>query len=284
MKCDCGCEFAPVVQYDHRLLCGDCREPASWARLLGGVKANGVFTSPPYAEQRKEQYGGTPAAEYVAWWEAVQANVKAHLAPDGSFFVNIKPHCEAGERVLYVFDLVLAMKRQWGWLYVDELCWKKNGLPGGFANRFKNDFEPVYHFALQAHIKFDAQAVGHPSDSIRVYEHGASFAAHGNITVEGDFKSGIARPGNVIEVGGSEGQHAAAFPVALPDFFVRAYSDAGDVWVDPFCGSGTTIVAAHKNGRRGMGIEMLAKYAAVICERLQGMGLAPVLLETTDAV
>ena len=107
---------------EHRLACGDCREPETWGRLLAGAKANGVFTSPPYAEQRKEQYGGVPTAEYVAWWEAVQANVKANLAGDGSFFVNIKPHCEDGERALYVFDLVLAMKRQWGWQFVDELC------------------------------------------------------------------------------------------------------------------------------------------------------------------
>ena len=65
-------------------------------------KVNGVFTSPPYAEQRKEQYGGVPTEQYVEWWEAVQSNVKANLAADGSFFVNIKPHRANGERSLYV--------------------------------------------------------------------------------------------------------------------------------------------------------------------------------------
>lgn len=69
--------------------------------------------------------------------------------------------------------------------------------------------------------------------------------------------------------------HVAVFPVALPDFFIRAYSDPGDVWLDPFAGSGTTLVAAHKNKRQGLGIELLPKYCAVVLERLQGLGLEP---------
>jgi len=73
--------------------------------------------------------------------------------------------------------------------------------------------------------------------------------------------------------------HGATFPVALPDFFIRAYSDAGDVWVDPFCGSGTTIIAAHNNKRVGMGIEMLPKYCAVILQRWADMtGQTPALV------
>ena len=85
-----------------------------------------------------------------------------------------------------------------------------------------------------------------------------------------------ALPGNVIEASGGGGcGHWAAFPVALPTFFVKAYSDVGDVWVDTFLGSGTTIVAAHQNDRRGMGIEKLGKYVAVTLERLAGMGLEP---------
>lgn len=268
---------------EHFAICGDCREPETWRRLLqsaGIDRVNGVFTSPPYAMQRKDQYGGVPTAEYVDWWEALQANVKANLAADGSFFVNIKAHCEDGQRVLYCMDLVCAMVRRWGWRFVDELIWKKNGLPGGWDNRFKNDFEPVYHFSHGEEIKFSPLSVGHHSDHIRIYENGAQFAAHGNITVEGKFKSGIARPGNVIEVNGAEGNHAAAFPVALPDFFIRAYSDTGDVWCDPFLGSGTTIVAAHQNQRIGIGSERLPKYMAVILERLQEVvGITPTLLD-----
>jgi DNA modification methylase len=274
---------------EHRLVCGDCRDPETWARLLDGVKANGVFTSPPYAEQRKEQYGGTPADEYVDWWEAVQANVKANLAQDGSFFVNIKPHCEDGERVLYVFDLVLAMRRQWGWRYEEEFCWKHGGTPKRVQRKFKNAFEPIYHFAIDYAFKFRPNEVTHKSSAVPVWDvarglMGARKASNeqgkGNGIYSGVETEGEAYPPNVIEAGFSDkAGHAAAFPVSLPDFFVRAYSDTGDLWLDPFCGSGTTIVAAHNNNRRGYGIEMLPKYVAVILERLSTMtGKTPVLV------
>ena len=87
---------------EHRLIIGDCRDPEVIARLCP-EPVHGCITSPPYAEQRKGKYGGTPADKYVAWWEAVQANVASVLTPDGSFLVNIKPHVEDGQRVLYVF-------------------------------------------------------------------------------------------------------------------------------------------------------------------------------------
>lgn len=257
---------------EHIVICGDCREPETWQRLLQAAnvdKFNGVFTSPPYAMQRKEQYGGVPTAEYVDWWEALQANVKANLASDGSFFVNIKAHCEDGQRCLYCMDLVAAMVRRWRWRFVDELCWYSEGLPGAWPNRFRNSWEPVYHFCADQKIKFYPLSVGHSSDSIRRGSGGLGKTGGGNYTIDAPMESGIAQPGNVLSLhSAANAVHAAAFPVALPDFFIRAYSDPGDVWCDPFCGSGTTILAAHNNKRRGMGIEKKVEYCAVILQRL----------------
>ena len=277
---------------DHFIICGDCREPDTWTRLLGAAgvgKVNGVFTSPPYAEQRKEQYGGVPVDEYVDWWDAVQANVRANLAEDGSFFVNIKPHCEDGERVLYVFDLVLAMRRRWGWRFVDELCWRntKNGVPGTWPNRFKNAFEPIYQFSAMSEVKFIPAQVGEVTDGAFKY-HPLNQKSVTDTPFTGGYKHlgyhrGVSLPSNVIEVSADGlGIHQAPFPVDLPSFFVRAYSDTADVWLDPFLGSGTTIVAAHQNDRRGLGIEMLEKYVSVTLERLAGMGLEPKLVANSD--
>jgi site-specific DNA-methyltransferase (adenine-specific) len=274
---------------DHAVICGDCREPETWERLLeaaGVEKVNGVFTSPPYAEQRKEQYGGVPTDKYVEWWEAVQANVRASLAADGSFFVNIKPHCEDGERVLYVFDLVLAMRRRWGWRFVDELCWTRPGLPGYWSNRFRNEFEPVYHFAQTEELKFRPREVGRQSSDVPRGKGGLAKATGGNWTLADDMPTveGMAQPGNVIRVARRDEkslEHAAAFPVALPAFFIKAYSDPGDIWLDPFLGSGTTVMAANQNGRRGLGIEVLEKYVSVCLERfLQATGIEPRLVES----
>jgi len=276
---------------EHFVICGDCRSPDTWGRLLDAAdveKVNGVFTSPPYAEQRKEQYGGIPTAEYVDWWEAVQANVRGNLAGDGSFFVNIKPHCEDGQRALYVMDLVTAMVRRWGWRYVEEACWVHQGFPGEPQQRFQNAFEPIYMFS-QGKVKFCPENVAYESDSVMQYEPGLNVRQRqrstGELTPMANVKhsKGKAYPRNVLQISSATAdvpEHAAAFPVALPDFFIRAYSDPGDVWCDPFLGSGTTIVAAHQNKRRGLGIEKLPKYVAVILERLQAVvGQSPELMD-----
>ena len=156
----------------HRLLCGDSRKPGDVADLLGGRRIDLAFTSPPYASQRKydEASGFRPIRpdDYVDWFEDVQANVAAHLSDAGSWFVNIKEHCDDGARSLYVKDLTLAHARRWGWRFVDEFCWLRSGVPGSWPDRFKNGFEPVFHFAKSRGVTFNPEAVGHVSDSIPV--------------------------------------------------------------------------------------------------------------------
>jgi DNA modification methylase len=261
---------------EHRLLCGDCSKPEDVARAVGDWKVNVAFTSPPYASQRKydEASGFVPIKpdEYVSWWEPVQANVRKHLAADGSFFVNIKPHCEDGERVLYVFDLVLRMKRGWGWRFVDEFCWKRKGVPGGWDFRFKNEFEPIFHFSL-SDPKCDKYAVGEYSEKCfdvkdRTKRSDSVFDCNSSNGKE--WKEGLALPGNVIDCSGNtESEHNAAFPIGLPSFFIRAFSDEGDVILDPFMGSGTTCVAAENHKRRSVGCEISPKYCAVILQRFK---------------
>jgi len=282
----------------HFIICGDCRDPGVWARLLkaaGVDKVNGVFTSPPYAEQRKELYGGVPVAEYVDWWEAVQANVCANLADGGSFFVNIKPHCEDGQRVLYVFDLVLAMVRQWGWRFVEEYIWKHQGYPGVLKYRFKNQFEPIYQFSInpapvkpsnvpqplgEGHYKKVKEKKDGTGDRYLMEKGASSHSGMGNMFYYHELE--YARPGNVVEIGlGDVGTSAGAapFPTALPSFFVKAFSDPSDIWLDPFLGSGTTVAAAHNEKRRGLGIELLERYVAVSLQRLADMGLEPHMVD-----
>ena len=97
----CGKSFTPKKQ-QHRLLCGDSRNQADVERLFAGAKANVVITSPPYASQRKydESSGFRPIHPdaYVEWFRAVAVLVATVLAPDGSYFLNIKAHVDAGER------------------------------------------------------------------------------------------------------------------------------------------------------------------------------------------
>ena len=291
----------------HRLICGDCRDAAVVGQLMAGASANVAVTSPPYATQREYDptsgFKPIPPEEYVEWYRAVAAGIESVLASDGSYFLNIKAHADEGQRNLYVMDLVLAHRRQWSWRFVDEFCWRKtdNGVPGGWGNRFKNAFEPIYHFCKQPQIKFRPQAVGHESDDCFEYSpdnpkstsgsgllgtgaRGSAAAKPGADDSEGRH-TGLARPSNVIEVKteSSQGSHSAPFPRALVEFFVKAFSDPGDVVFDPFLGSGTTMAAAHVLDRAGYGCEISPAYCDVILRRIECLAeTEPVLAETGE--
>lgn len=268
----------------HYIACGDCRDVSVWSNLLycAGIDTiNGCITSPPYAMQRKNFYGGVPENEYIEWFESVQENIGRYIAEDGSFFLNIKEHAKDGQRVLYCKKLVIAMVEQLGWRFVDELMWLHQGFPGKYKCRFKSQFEPIYHFSKGWPVKFFPKAVSHQSNDVpwrdpKDYKSCNEFGVLVGPSVNRG--SGMALPGNVIRIsqGTSKIKHAAVFPVALPEFFIKAFSEIGDAWLDPFCGSGTTIVAAIKTQRVGLGIELLPRYVQLTLDRLREIGLEPI--------
>ena len=246
---------------------------------------------------RLDRAGSSRSLRTSTWpgtrtWRRTSRSV---LADDGSYFLNIKEHADEGERNLYVKDLVIAHRRQWAWRFVDEFCWRKtdNGVPGGWDNRFKNAWEPVFHFCRQQQIKFRPKRVGHesedcfdycpsnPKSNVRKWIAGhwpRGAAADGgknqnawqrsrNSLSDSDGRfAGVARPSNVVEVKSesSQGTHSAPFPRALVEFFLLAFSDEGDVVFDPFMGSGTTIAAAALLDRVGYGCELSPAYCDVI--------------------
>ena len=304
----------------HRLLCVDVRAEDTAGAVVaavGGRRVQVAVTSPPYASQREydselSEFEPVPADGYVDWFEAVQATVAAVLAGDGSWLVNIKEHCEGGQRHLYVKDLTVAHVRRWGWSFVDEYAWVHGGTPRAVRVRFKNGWEPVLHFVrggLQFHpdnvSNFDP--VFHFAKGVakfrpgNVVERAPATAAvdcggqqtsseklqgskqrGSNASLQGSSAGGKAMhdaivaagvvrvyPSNVLSPGRNREAlgHPAAYPVSLPEFFVRAYSDRGDVVFDPFTGSGSTLIAAAKHGRVFVGAEISPRYCDVIRRR-----------------
>ena len=263
---------------DHRLLCGDSTKAEDVGRLMAGAKIIIAFTSPPYASQRKyDESSGfrpIPPDEYVDWFSSIQSNVREHCEESASWFVNIKEHAEDGQRHLYVKDLAIAHVRKWAWLLVDELCWYKRSLPGQWPDRFRNDWEPIFHFATSKGFPFDPLAVAVESDDAFHYVPNSGKTAGGNIGIgkEGRNRSkGLARPGNVLEISTRKVPngiaHEAAFPPDLPAFFIKAYSRSNDNVYDPFLGSGTTLIAAEQLGRKCYGMEISPAYCDVIVKR-----------------
>ena len=258
---------------DHRVQCGDSTKAEDVGRLMGGQKINVAFTSPPYASQRKydESSGFKPIApeDFVKWFEPIAANVKRWLSTDGSWFVNIKEHCENGQRSLYVKDLVTEHVRKWSWMFVDEFCWKRPGMPMSQPNRFKNSWEPVFHFAT-GKLKFRPESVTQKKNTAWKGDGGVNHKEHRDGKgVKGNSFVGDVWASNVLEIAGVESgiQHNAMFPIGLPSFFIKAFTDDNDIIYDPFLGSGTTLIAADQLGRKCYGMEISPAYCDVIVQR-----------------
>ena len=80
----------------------------------------------------------------------------------------------------------------------------------------------------------------------------------------------LAYPTNVLHMSTECGYrgHPAAFPEALPEWFIKLFTDEGDLVLDPFAGSGTTLVAARKLNRESVGIDVSQEYCELMRERL----------------
>lgn len=240
-----------------------------------------IFTSPPYAERRKKAYGGIPEERYVEWFLPIARELERVLKPTGSFFLNIKPHTKDGERSLYVFDLVKALKQKVGFRFVDEFCWVKNPFPGELKSRFKNAFEPIYHFSKSPKIKMNPLACG---TEIKAESIARSFRKQCGAPKNGSGMTGmnttnirhlkLARPSNVIVAHNVSNQftdkqhHPATFPEKLVEFFVKSFTDEGDSVLDPFAGSGTVGLVCQKLNREFTLIEKESRFIELINQRL----------------
>ena len=262
----------------HRLMCGDCRSFSDIEKLLNGNTINLVVTSPPYASQREydqdSKFKPISVDKYVEWYRDIAANIMANLANDGSYFCNIKPNAEGIKRELYVFDLVLAHVNEWGWNFADEYCWERAGIPQQVSRRFKNQFEPIYHFT-KGEWKFRPEEVMHESKAVPKAKgkgagdtNAAKRQGHVSAVDGNEVSEGMAYPGNRLPTFQSEALgHPAAYPVGLAEFFIRAYTDRLDTIFDPFMGSGSTLIAAEKNGRIAFGTEISPRYCDLIVKR-----------------
>lgn len=253
------------------VLHGDARE------ALNEVPAESVdliVTSPPYADQRTSTYGGIKPDHYVEWFMPIAAELQRVLKWDGTFILNIKERVVDGERHPYVLELILEMRRR-GWLWTEELIWhKRNCYPGKWPNRFRDSWERLIQFNKKKQFKMFQDAVMVPtgdwaksrlrnlSDTDKIRDEskvGSGFGKKILNWVERD----KAYPTNVLHLATECGNraHSAAFPEALPEWFIKLFTQPGDCVLDPFAGSGTTLRVAQRLGRSAIGIDSNRAYS-----------------------
>jgi len=249
---------------------GDCLEvlkdyPDNYFQL--------IVTSPPYADSRAKTYGGIKPDEYVDWFLERSKEFLRVLKPSGTFVLNIKEKVVNGERHTYVLELILAMRKQ-GWLWTEEFIWhKKNCHPGKWPNRFRDAWERCLQFNKT--LKFDMyqESVMVPMGdwaNSRLKKLGKNDVVRYDSQVGSGFGKNIsnwigrtmAYPSNVLHLAteSSNKQHSAAFPRALPEWFIKLFTKEYDWVLDPFLGSGTTAEAAQKLLRNSVGIEIKNEY------------------------
>lgn len=262
-----------------KIIQGDCQQVL---KKLDENSIDLIFTSPPYADRREHTYGGIKPEKYVEWFLLISKQLLKVLKPDGTFVLNIKEKAENGERHTYVIELILEMRKQ-GWLWTEEFIWhKKNSYPGKWPNRFRDTWERLLQFNKTKIFKMYQEEVMVP---VGDWANGRlkKLSAIDRIRDNAKNKSGFGKnvsnwlnrdkvyPTNVLHLATecNNKNHSAAFPESLPEWFIKLFTKEYDTVLDPFAGSGTTLVVAKRMHRNSIGIEILPEYCALIKSQIQ---------------
>jgi site-specific DNA-methyltransferase (adenine-specific) len=234
---------------DHRLLCGDSTKAEDVVRLMAGEKINMCFTSPPYNSKDggyKTDYSGKTKKfynhlcddrtedEWVEFCVKVLALISSHLASGDSpvvWNVMYTANCRSGYgRTMFSDAHGLSVK--------ETICWDKGaGFPTASRGILSRNWELV--FVLSMGSKYTTtQGENEPRWA----------------------KWDISRPKQQEE-------HKATFPVELASRAMSDFGSSGDTVYEPFCGSGTTLIAAEQLGRKCYGMEISPAYCDVIVKR-----------------
>jgi DNA modification methylase len=262
---------------------GDCE------KILKKIPDNSVdliFTSPPYADQRKNTYGGIHPNDYVSWFLPKTEQMLRVLKPTGTFVLNIKEKVVNAERSTYVIELILAMKKQ-GWLWTEEFIWhKKNCYPGKWPNRFRDAWERLLQFNKNKKFNMYQEKVMVPMGDwakTRLKNLSEIDMSRDESKVGSGFGKNIsnwltrdkAYPTNVLHLATecANKNHSAAFPEGLPEWFIKLFTKTGDTVLDPFMGSGTTNIVANRMHRNSIGIEILPEYYEMVRSKISPLEL-----------
>ena len=270
-----------------KIFLGDSRKVL---KTLNDNSVDLIVTSPPYADRRKNTYGGIAPEKYVEWFLPICEQLLRVLRPTGTFILNIKEKADNGERNAYVLELILALRNQ-GWLWTEEFIWhKKNCYPGKWPNRFRDAWERLLQFNKTRDFVMYQETVRVPigdwasgrlkklSETDKIRDNSKSGSGFGK-NISNWLNRSTVYPTNVVQFATvcNNKNHSAAFPEELPEWFIKLFTKQYDTVLDPFLGSGTTVEVAQRMERNSIGIEIMPGYVKMAKERIKTLAKSPSL-------
>ncbi len=246
------------------------------ARNMGQIPDGSValvVTSPPYfaGKEYEENLGedGVPASylDYLEMLHDVFKECVRKLEPGGRIAVNVanlgrKPYRSLASDVIHILQDRLQL------LLRGEVVWKKaDGAAGSVAwGSYRKATNPVLRDITERVIiaskgRFD-RAISPKAREARELPFDTKITAD-------EFMEATLDVWDIPSESAQRAKHPAPFPVGLPLRLINLYTYEGDLVLDPFMGSGTTLVAAIKKQRRPVGYDLEAKYVEIARERVQ---------------
>lgn len=250
----------------HRIMCGSSTDFADVTKLMDGNKARLLFTSPPYSDMR----------EYEGGKDLDVANISTFIAVYRDFTdyqcVNLGLQWKNHE-VFQYWDEYIEIARNSGYKLLSWNVWDKLmcGSIGQQKAFFPNRHEWIFVFGTEF---FEInQTWEKKAESIKDSRPRKVRQADGSMKYsgKGDTTKAYKQMESVLPIHAELGQirslHPATFPVGLPSEYIQAMSDEDDIVIEPFCGSGTTIIACEQLDRICYGMELEPKYVDVVINR-----------------
>jgi DNA modification methylase len=255
---------------DHLLICGDSTKADTFDRVMGGDIATLCVTSPPYGVGKSyEQKGIAPWRELI---EAVVANICKHARIVGW---NIGDLYSTGSQAIeptFAYSVEYFKTRGFNPIWIR--IWLKQGLNFGVgayhlvSNKPAQQYEYIGLFGdLQSKLEED------DVPDIAGFEWVLAFAAANykfvkRLSRKDRREWGYSGVWKINTVPAND-DHPAMFPLELPERIIRMHTDEGDLVLEPFSGSGTTLMACERLSRKCRAIEMDPKYVAVALQRYE---------------
>jgi DNA modification methylase len=240
----------------HRLLCGDAQEPGDFVRLMAGKVAAAVFCDPPYNIRVRSIVGrGRTRHSEFAFASGEMSPAQFRLFLSGTLGNGVRVSSEGA--VHYVFmdwrhiDELIAVGRQLFGAMLNLVVWNKSNAGQGSFYRSQHELIGVFQVGREPHRNnIELGRFGRNRSNVWSYPGINAFG-------KGRMEALISHP--------------TAKPVALVADALIDCSARGDIVLDQFAGSGTTILAADKVGRIGFGMEYAPGYVDVAVKRWQRM-------------